>query len=91
MNPERPTNHKNAPAAAGFPASLITETPEKGFALAITLSRLAVKAAQPDISVLKSLRPEYANDAAQLIASSGVVATHFQTIATANDFWRGSN
>ena len=73
---------------ADFPASLITETPQDGFALAIRLSRLAVKAAQPDVEVLKKLRPIYSTNADSLIASSQVVALHFQTIAAANDHWR---
>ena len=75
-------------AAAEFPASLITENPQDGFALAIKLSRLGVKAAQPDIEVLKELRPVYSTNADSLIASSQVVALHFQTIAAANDHWR---
>ncbi len=75
-------------AAADFPASLLTETPQEGFALAIKLSRLGVKATQPDIEVLKELRPIYSTNADSLIAASGVVALHFQTIAAANDHWR---
>ncbi|MGF1527012.1 MAG: hexameric tyrosine-coordinated heme protein [Candidatus Competibacterales bacterium] len=71
-----------------FPTSLITATPEEGFALAITLSRLGVKHTQPDINVLRQLRPTYANDADSLIAASQVIAIHFQTIAAANDYWR---
>lgn len=73
---------------ADFPASLITDTPQEGFALAIKLSRLGVKSAQPDSEVLKKLRPVYANNADSLIATSQVVALHFQTIAAANDHWR---
>ena len=76
----------NAPVSSGFPTSLVTATPEAGFELAITLSRRAVKAAQPDTDVLKKLRPEYANHAYSLIAVSHVVATHYQTIAAANDY-----
>ncbi len=75
---------------ADFPASLITDTPQEGFALAIRLSRLGVKAAQPDVDVLKKLRPIYSTNADSLIASSQVVALHFQTIAAANDHWRRS-
>ncbi len=75
-------------ALADFPSSLITDTPREGFALAIKLSRLGVKAAQPDVEVLKRLRPVYSTNADSLIASSQVVALHFQTIAAANDYWR---
>ena len=68
--------------------SLITPGPQEGFELAITLSRRGVKYTQPDTSVLKSLRPEYASDADGLIAASQVVAINFQTIAAANGYWR---
>ena len=34
------------------------------------------------------LRPGYAEDADALVAISGVVATHFATVAAANDYWR---
>lgn len=73
---------------SGFPTTLRTPTPEEGFALAIKLSRLAVRATQPDGDTLKRLRPEYAEDAGALIAVSAVVAMHFQTVAAANDHWR---
>jgi hypothetical protein len=33
------------------------------------------------------LRASYEQDTAQLIASSQVIATHFQTIAAANGYW----
>ncbi len=68
--------------------SLITETPQQGFELAITLSRRGVKYTQPDVDTLKKLRPEYANDAAGLTAASQVIATNFQTVAAANNYWR---
>ena len=69
--------------------TLITATPQEGFELALKLSRMAVKATQPDLEVLKALRKNYANDANSLTAVSQVVAVHFQTIAAANDYWRG--
>lgn len=68
--------------------SLITPTPQEGFELAITLSRRGVKYTQPDVDVLKKLRPDYANSADALTAASQVVATNFQTIAAANNYWR---
>lgn len=68
--------------------SLITETPQQGFELAITLSRRGVKYTQPDVEVLKKLRPQYANDPDALTAASQVVAINFQTIAAANNYWR---
>ena len=68
--------------------SLITKTPQEGFELAIKLSRMGVKYTQPDIEVLKKLRPKYANDASSLTASSHVIAVNFQTISAANNYWR---
>jgi hypothetical protein len=68
--------------------TLITDTPQAGFELAITLSRRAVKYTQPDDEVRKRLRPVYSQDADSLIAVSQVVATNFQTIAAANHYWR---
>lgn len=68
--------------------TLITESPQAGFELAITLSRRGVKYTQPDADVLKRLRPEYAEDADSLTAASQVIAIHFQTIAAANNYWR---
>ncbi|MDZ7789134.1 MAG: hexameric tyrosine-coordinated heme protein [Xanthomonadales bacterium] len=68
--------------------SLITATPAEGFDLAVNLARRAVVATQPDKEVLFDQRPEYSEDAEDLIAASHVVAVHFQTIARANDYWR---
>src|SRR5690625_1091690 len=70
--------------------SLITDTPQQGFELAITLSRRGVKYTQPDADVLHTLRPEYANDSGGLTAASQVVAINFQTVAAANNYWRKS-
>ena len=52
------------------------------------MARVAVKMTQPDADVRDKLRPIYAEDANALIASSQVVATHFATVAAANDYWR---
>lgn len=68
--------------------SLITESPQAGFELAITLSRRGVKYTQPDTEVLHQLRPEYANSAEGLTSASQVVAINFQTVAAANNYWR---
>lgn len=68
--------------------SLITATPAEGFELALMLSRRGVTSTQKDKTILRSQRPEYAADAAKLIAASQVVAIHFQTIAAANNYWR---
>lgn len=69
--------------------SLITATPQEGFELAIVLSRRGVKYTQPNMDTLKALRTEYAHSAEGLTAASQVVAINFQTIAAANNYWRG--
>ncbi|WP_404379655.1 hexameric tyrosine-coordinated heme protein [Caenispirillum salinarum] len=68
--------------------TLITETPEEGFDLAVSMARKAVKSTQPDVDALHKLRPAYSHDPESLISVSGVVADYFNTIAQANDFWR---
>ena len=68
--------------------SLKTETAQAGFELAVKLSRMGVKVTQPSDEVRAHLRAAYDHDSAQLIASSHVIAVHFQTIAAANNWWR---
>ena len=77
-----------APASASNELSLITHTPEEGFAVAVRLARLGVTETQQNRDVLHALRPGYAHDAEALIAASHVVAVHFQTVAAANNYWR---
>lgn len=67
--------------------TLKTDTPEEGYALAIKLSRMAVKMTQPDDEARGRMRPDYANNSDSLTMVSHVVATNFQTVAQANDFW----
>jgi hypothetical protein len=67
--------------------SLITSTPEEGRMLAIKISRLIIKATQPDADVRERLRGIYAADPAMLIAIGQTVATEFATIAAANNYW----
>lgn len=68
--------------------TLLTATPEEGRALAVKMSRLIIKATQPDESARNAMRDVYANDAAMLISIGQVVATEFATIAAANNYWR---
>ena len=70
-------------------ASLRTATPQEGFELATKLARVGVKVTQPSAEVRDKLRAAYDHDTGQLIASSQVIAIHFQTVAAANDYWRG--
>lgn len=70
--------------------SLITDTPQAGYELAVKLSRMSVKMTQQDPAVRDRLRAEYAEDSEALIAVSQVVATHFATIAAANGYWRSA-
>jgi hypothetical protein len=68
--------------------SLITDTPEEGFQVAIQLARKGVTSTQPDKDVLFMLRDFYSKDPDALIASSHVIAIHYQTVAAANNYWR---
>ncbi len=68
--------------------SLITNSPEEGFQVAIQLARKGVTSTQPDKEVLFMLRDVYSKDPDALIASSQVIAIHFQTVAAANNYWR---
>lgn len=68
--------------------SLITETPQEGFELAITLSRKGVAYTQPSAEIREKLRPVYSENADSLTAASQVVAINFQTVAAANNYWR---
>jgi hypothetical protein len=67
--------------------SLITETPEEGFQVAISLARKGVTETQSDRDILFELREVYSRDPDALIASSHVIAVHFQTVAAANNYW----
>ncbi|MGH2633449.1 MAG: hexameric tyrosine-coordinated heme protein [Tepidiformaceae bacterium] len=67
--------------------SLKTNSPQEGFDLAVKLARKGVGVTQPSSEVRASLRGAYDHDTAQLIASSQVIATHFQTVAAANKYW----
>ncbi|MFA5581700.1 MAG: hexameric tyrosine-coordinated heme protein [Paracoccaceae bacterium] len=68
--------------------TLLTATPQEGYDLAVKMARVAVKMTQPDADMRDKLRATYAADADALIASSQVVATHFATVAAANDYWK---
>ncbi len=82
------TNDADIPGKSENGLSLITETPEEGFQLAIQLSRKGVTSVQSDKNVLFTLRDVYAKDPDALIASSQVIAIHYQTVAAANNYWR---
>lgn len=69
-------------------SSLKTATPQEGFDLATKLARVGVKVIQPSAEIRDKLRPAYDHDSAQLIASSQVIAIHFQTVTAANSYWR---
>ncbi len=80
-------NAADSPKKEGI-QSLITETPEEGFQLALKLSRKGVTETQGDREVLHEGRADYAQSPDALIQASGVVAVHFQTVAEANNYWR---
>ncbi|WP_210467970.1 hexameric tyrosine-coordinated heme protein [Sporosarcina sp. 6E9] len=68
--------------------SLQTDTPQQGFELAIQLARKGVAYTQPSAEIRNQLRDAYANNADSLTQSSQVIATHYQTVAAANDYWK---
>jgi hypothetical protein len=68
--------------------TLQTNTPEEGYNLAVRLSQIGIELTQPSEEIRQMLRPVYSRDTDSLIASSQVIAIHFQTIAAANNYWR---
>lgn len=68
--------------------NLISSTPEEGRHLAIKMSRLAIKATQPDAAVREKLRLVYSDGAAMLIDIGQTIAMEFATIAAANNYWK---
>ena len=67
--------------------TLITKTPEEGYKLAVKLAQKGIAITQPSEEIRKLLRPVYSTNADSLIATSQVVAIHFQTVAFANNYW----
>ncbi len=66
---------------------LLTETPQESYDVAVQLAHVVIRMTQADPDIRKDLRTDYERDAQALIAISAVVATHFQTIASANNYW----
>jgi hypothetical protein len=85
---DHPADRKELPMADPWLLTLITDTPQAGFDLAMKMSRMGVKVTQPSDDIRKQLRSAYDHDTAQLIASSQVIAINFQTVAAANSYWR---
>ena len=73
---------------ADWLTSLQTDTPQQGFELAITLARKGVAYTQPSAEIREQLRDVYVYDADSLTLASQVVATHYQTVAAANNYWK---
>ena len=69
-------------------STLLTQTPEEGYALAVKLAQKGVGVTQPSEEIRQLLRPVYSRDPNSLIAVSQVIAIHFQTVAAANNYWR---
>lgn len=68
--------------------TLLTETPEEGYELAVELAQKGIELIQPDEDIRNLLRPVYSTNPDSLIASSQVIATHYKTVAAANNYWR---
>ena len=84
----RPHTEKETEIAETWLPTLLTDTPQEGYDLAVKLARVAVRMTQADPAIREDLRTVYEKDADALIAVSAVVATHFQTVASANYYWR---
>ncbi|WP_417544972.1 hexameric tyrosine-coordinated heme protein [Marinobacter sp.] len=68
--------------------TLVAETPQEGFELAIKLARMGVKSTQSNKEVLFREREKYSQDGEALIHASEVIAAYFQTVAAANNYWK---
>ena len=68
--------------------TLITNTPEEGRQLAITMARHTIHNIQPNKDILNYGRKIYSVNPDSLILASQVVAIEFQTIAAANNYRR---
>lgn len=68
--------------------TLFTQTPEEGFALAVKLAQKGILLTQPSDDIRKMLRPVYSRDPDSLISVSHVIASYFQTVAAANNYWQ---
>ena len=55
---------------------------------AVKLAQKGIATIQPSTDIRKKLRPKYSKNADSLIAASQVIAIYFQTIASANNYWR---
>jgi hypothetical protein len=67
--------------------TLVTDTPQAGFELAVKLSRLgAMVEARADGD--EGSRLSEPRDPTRLIAPAHLIALNFQIIAAANDWWR---
>lgn len=73
---------------ADWLTSLQTNTPQQGFELALKLAKKGVDYTQASDEIQDKLRAEYAKNADSLTLASQVAATHFQTIAAANNYWK---
>lgn len=69
-------------------SSLETKTPQEGYELAIKMSRMAVKHTQPSAEKRTQVRAMYETNADNLMAAAQVVATNYQTVAAANNYWK---
>ncbi|MDQ0561311.1 hypothetical protein QO004_003104 [Rhizobium mesoamericanum] len=72
-----------------FVASLETETPLEGLGLAAKLSWEMIRMVQPSKGIRDRLLAIYEDDAESILLACQVIAVNFQSIAAANEYWRG--
>lgn len=82
------TDATSAKSQSVWLETLLTDTPQEGRELAVKLARRSIATIQTDPEIRKQLRSDYDTDTEQLILSAQVIATEFQTIAAANNYWR---
>src|SRR5699024_12818414 len=69
-------------------SSLITETPEDGYQLAVQLSRKAISTMMPDLEIRKKMYQDYIGDARNITHESEVVAIHLHTLSQSIDYMK---
>lgn len=70
--------------------TLLTGSPRRGLELAARLSSLMMEAVQPSDELRDRLLAIYEDDAESVLAACQIIATNFQTVAAANNYWRNS-
>lgn len=71
--------------------TLLTGSPQRGFELATRISSMMMEVVQPSDEIRDRLLAIYEDDAESVLSACHVIAVNFQTIAAANNYWRGKD